>query len=173
MGSTSDHSTRYPNSGSVEVALERYHELLCKTEELDRPLPLISIVVDIAYRNPRTYPIVSAILSKILSVIGGLEKKEEIIQQIKDKFRKVPNTGQLDIWLQRICYPIAPHTVFDEPLCQLVNDQDLKIWNSDWISSPSLCEVIIDHKIIDKDELSNMGPVVSSDEVALFVTIYN
>ena len=105
-----DHSMEYPNSGSLNVALHRYYKRLQKTQKYDHTLPLLSIVVDIAYRNPRTYPIASAILSKLISLFKGEGEKRETIEKIRKKFRQLPNTGQLDIWLQRISLSFAPET---------------------------------------------------------------
>jgi hypothetical protein len=65
-----NHSMNYPNSGSLIKALDKYHKRLSSINKhshiLPRVLSLISIVVDIAFNNPRTYPICAAILSKPL-----------------------------------------------------------------------------------------------------------
>ena len=48
--------------------MEDYYKRL-DMEEYDFPLPLIAIVVDIAYRNPRTYARAAAILSKLIKFL--------------------------------------------------------------------------------------------------------
>ncbi len=167
-----DHSMDYPNSGSLDVALNRYYKRLSKTTEYDRPLPLIAIAVDIAYKNPRTYPISSTILSKLISLIKTEGEKQDIVEKIRRNFRQLPSTGHMDIWLHRISRSFAPNTEFDEPLCKLVNQDSTHIWNSDWISSPTLRKAIEASKIVNQKTLEEMSPIVSDEEVDLFKSDY-
>ena len=59
-------------------------------------------LVDIAFKNPRTYPIITAILSKILSLEVNSETVIEILKSIEKRFDKIPNVGHLQVWLQRL-----------------------------------------------------------------------
>ncbi|KKZ12857.1 MAG: reverse transcriptase [Candidatus Synechococcus spongiarum 142] len=167
-----DHSIKYINSGSLEVALNRYHKLLLKTKRYDYPLSLISIVADIVYRNPRTYAISSAILSKLISLLKTDEEKRDVIEKIRRKFCQLPNTGQMDIWLQRISRSFAPDSEFDEPLCKLVYQKSTSIWNSDWISSPNLLKAVEVEKIINWKTLEEISPIIYDEEVDLFKSDY-
>ena len=167
-----DHSMKYPNSGSLDIALNRYYKRILKTNEYDCPLPLISIVTDIAYRNPRTYAIASAILSKLISLLNTECEKLDVIEKIQRKFSQLPNTGQMDIWLQRISHSIAPDTVFDEPLCKLVRQEKAQIWCNSWICSKDLLEAIDAHGIVAWTKLDDMPPIVSEEEVSLFRSYY-
>ena len=167
-----DHSLQYPNSGSLQTALERYYRRLEQSTGHERPLPLVSIVVDIAFKNPRTYPIASAILSKLLSFVEDQSVRRSVIEKIKDKFLQLPNTGQMDIWLQRITFPIAPEETFREPLCKLLNDPKQPIWNNDWISSSALKQAVTPTNIVNREILERLGPVMSIEEVELFKRSY-
>ena len=168
-----DHGMKYPNSGSLEIALNSYYKRLRGIKKYERPLPLISIVVDIAYRNPRTYPITSAILSKLFSFLETSGEKQTVIEKIKRKFSQLPNTGHMEIWLQRISHSFAPHTDFNEPLCKLVCQEGDRIWNSDWISYKDLRLAIDAKKIVHQGKLDEMSPVVSVEEVELFRSNYS
>ena len=167
-----DHSMEHPNSGSLEVGLNGYYKRLRRIKKIDRPLPLISIVVDIAYRNPRTYAISSAILSKLLSFLKTDCEKQNVIDKIRSKFFQIPNTGHLDIWLQRISHSFAPGTHFDEPLCKLVCQENEGIWNSDWVSSKDLLVAINANKIVHRTKFDEMSPIVSVAEIDLFESNY-
>ena len=167
-----DHSMDHPNSGSLEVGLNGYYKRLRRIKKIDRPFPLISIVVDIAYRNPRTYPISSAILSKLLSFLKTDCDKQKVINKIRSKFFQIPNTGHLDIWLQRISHSFAPGTEFDEPLCKLVGQENEGIWNSDWVSSKDLLMAIDANKIVHRTKFNEMSPIVPTEEVDLFMSNY-
>ena len=58
--------------------------------------------MDIAFRNPRTYPIVSAILSKFLTLLESGDARNNILNSITKRFDKIPNTGHIQLWLQRV-----------------------------------------------------------------------
>lgn len=164
------HSMTFPNSGSVVSALADYFKLLSRRKKYDNPLPLISIAVDIAYRNPRTYPICSAILSKLLSFFDSNETKKRIFKKIVRRFKQIPNTGHMELWLQRISLPFAPDMEFDEPLCQLARGMDVSIWNSEWVSSRELKTALDARSIFDDSIVKELAPIISTKEVELFLS---
>jgi hypothetical protein len=162
-------SEKYPNSGSLSKALDRFYKKISRfTKPINDVLVLISMIVDIAYKNPRTYPMASAILSKLLSFEVKSEIRNKILNSIKTKFDKIPNTGHLQIWLQRITLKSDPEKEYDEILCQKVNDSSIRLWNSDWLSK-SLREHINKFKIVDEQTIEEISDVIESKEVELFV----
>lgn len=164
-----NHSIEYPNSGSVERALSDYYRRLVRRKTINDPMPLISIVVDIAFRSPRTYPICSAILSKLLKYIRGKNQQKDIVEKILKRFFQIPNTGHMDIWLQRISKPYDLDVKFREPLCQLVDGHDIPIWNNDWISSRMLKNALASKQIINKSLAKKIKPIIPIREVELFM----
>lgn len=165
-----DHGMAYPNAGSLEKSLREFQKRLSGLSKCDQALPLISIVVDIAYRNPRTYPICAAILSKLLSFLGNDDEKKDVIKRIRKKFSQIPNTGHMLIWLQRITLPFAPGEEFDEPLCRLVSGGDESIWNNKWISSKDLKNALDAKQIVDRQVVRSLPPIVPAEEVELFMS---
>ena len=169
-----DHSMEHPHAGSLNDALDKYRKRLRrKTPEDDQTLSVISIVVDIAYRNPRTYPITFAILSELIDLLENEEEKREIVQKVRKKFRKLPKTGLMEIWLQRISHKFAPDIEFEEPLCRLVGKKTTQIWDNSWISSRDLKEAIDARNIVDWKTLKDMPPIVTDEEVELFRSNYD
>ena len=169
-----DHSKRHPNSGSVEVSLKQFHKRISKITKKppNTARQLISIVADIAYHNPRTYPVSAAILSNLLNFFESPTQKVDVINKILKKFARVPNTGHLEIWLQRISHKFGIDIDFTEPLCKQVNTENGEIWNSNWISSKDLRLVLRSAKIVDQDELEKLGPVIPPKEIELFHDTY-
>ncbi len=165
-----DHSTECPNAGSLSVALGAYQNRLSKIKKCDQPLPLISVAADIAYRNPRTYPICAAILSKLLNFIRSDDEKRVVIEKVQKKFSKIPNTGHMDIWLQRIGLSFAPDIEYSEPLCGLVTNGDAMIWNNNWISSAALNRALDAKLIIDRKVLRGLDAIILTKEVELFLS---
>lgn len=170
-----DHARAFPHSGSITKALTSYYRQLDEQTQdserpfYDEPMPLIGIIVDIAYRNPRTYPVCVAILSKLLSMIGDSNKKREIAEKIVRRFKQMPNIGHMTIWMQRLTRAISIDINYDEPICKIVEgDTNEKIWNSQWLSSRELIELVEPKKMIDQDALDALKGVVSLDEVTMF-----
>ena len=85
----------------------------------------------------------------------------------------MPNTGHMEIWLQRVSHSFAPDTDFAEPLCKLIDNESERIWNSDWIAGQDLLKALNANKIVDRGKLEEMSPVVSVAEVALFKSSYS
>ena len=161
-----DHSMEHPNAGSLNHALRDYHKRLLESEDYNSPLPLVSIVTDIALRNPKTQAIAAAILSKLISYLAADSDRQDVVARICKRFNQIPNTGHMQVWLQRISLPFDPAACFDEPLCRVVhpNNEQPRIWNSSWISSNALLEAIDAEKLIDRDELERIEPVISVEE---------
>ncbi|MDN5935876.1 MAG: hypothetical protein L0H75_06805, partial [Nitrosospira sp.] len=169
-----DHAVNFPNAGSLVAALNNYHKRISRvTPCLDRPRPLIAIVVDIAYRNPRSYPICSAILSKLLSFIKSSDEKKCITERIREKFSQIPNTGHMQIWLQRVTFPLNTKIHYDEPICKLVAGDHVVLWNCDWLSSDDLKNAVNARKIVDTRTRDEIAPVIPISEVELFMSKAN
>ena len=74
-----------------------------------------------------------ALISKLLALISNENEKLSIISKLKNKFKQVPNTGFLDLWMQRVSIKIDRALLYNEPLCMLVNNKKISLWNSDWL----------------------------------------
>lgn len=165
-----DHAAQFPNAGSLVVALNEFHNRISRTKRvLEQPMPMIAIVVDIAYRNPRTYAICSAILSKLLSFLSSEDEKKAVAENVKNRFAKVPNTGHMQIWLQRITLPIDMGIAYEEPICKLVSGEDVSLWNTKWISNTTL-KSSITTPVIDQTARDTLEPVIPPAEVELFLS---
>ncbi len=165
-------SDKFPNSGSLSKALGKFYNRIKGLTELNNIQVLVSILVDIMYKNPRTYPIASAILSKLLSLLNAPAKRDSILQSIMTKFEKIPNTGHIKIWLQRLTIKIDRPKVYDEDLCRKVNAPTIQIWNSDWLNN-SLKTLIDTTPIIDEQVIQDIDVVINQTEVQLFKSEYD
>ena len=163
------HSLQYPNSGSVARATSDWDKRLSKVRRLQDPTTLISIVSEIALRNPRTYPIIAAILSKLFSHLPPEIESEEIIDKIIAKFDRIPNTGHLDIWLQRISHPFGLRKAFDERLCNAVSQPNIPIWNFSWLQPQQWQHYLELFEVVDRQILAESPAVIPQEEVHLFM----
>ena len=167
-----DQNSKHPNSGSICRGLQDFDACLEKRLErqgrVDFPLPMIGIVVDIALRSPRTYPISAAILSKLIDCLDSEEEKRCAVERVKRRFLAIPNTGHMDIWLQRLSLKPYPSITYEESLCRLVRKEPVAIWNNDWIDMPKLSNAIDPKKILDEEELEKVMHPIPNEEVRLF-----
>jgi len=162
-------ASKYPNSGSLIIALKEFYLRLTKEGcKIKDNYPLISIIVDIAYNNPKVYPDCAAILSYFISQIHVQNEKEDIIKKIYKRFNNTPNTGHLQIWLQRISLKFYSNQIYDELLCKALETR-VDIWISDWLNN-EMKEVISACEIIDQKIVDSLPDVIKSEEFALFHT---
>ena len=166
-----DHAVHFSNAGSLAVALNGFHKRIARLKALiEQPLPLIAIIIDIAYRNPRTYAICAAILSKLMSFMESPADKFALAEKIKTKFAKIPNTGHMQIWIQRVTIPIDIGISYEEPICRLVAGDDVALWNVEWIASIDLKKALDVLKVVDQETLKALEPVIPVEEVELFMS---
>ena len=175
---------RHPNSGSVSRQLTQYHrELLSflddknSLREYERADVMLGIVSSIAVKNPKYYNIAMAVAS--LLVRGAEESQRQgLVGRLLAKFDKIPNTGLLDIWVQRISYPIDVDKSFNEELTKVVNELEVadnsNVWNVDWLKD-QMKKVVVETKVVDvailKKIRENEQIAMSVAEVDLFVDI--
>lgn len=162
-------SRLYPNSGSVIRLLNDFCENF-RMNNHDNPQVLIAIVIDIAYNNPNTYPDIARIISKILKKTKQAEKKE-LLDLMLRKFEKKTNSAMWDIWMQRISYPIDKNKEFGEKMTKVLSSKKISLWDSSWIKSKSIKE-ILKKGFIDQKKLLNLSHEISKKETNIFTPIY-
>lgn len=161
-----DFSRKYPNSGALKRALNDFFDNIEIDEKQSKPL--IAIATEIAFYNSQTYPVISALLSKFIAHLSVLEK-ETIITKIIKKFKRMPNTGYLDIWLQRITYPFNPTMEYSEKLCKILqtSSDQISIWNFDFLSQ-SERDFLANISIIDNKKTQELSNIMESSEFNVF-----
>lgn len=166
-------SLKYPNSGTIVKELQSLSKKIRKRKEKIKTTEnievLISIVVDIALLNPRTYSISMTILSILFGLLDDIHLVELIVNKIMNKFQTIPNTGHIQIWLQRaiIKLPLAQKN-FDESLCKLINNESIDLWNNDWLHGTHTQILKVRNNIIEQTILDSLDAEIQDDEVLLF-----
>jgi hypothetical protein len=161
---------KYPNSGSLSIALDKFLNRIysLKLFKEKSTKVLVSILIDIAYKNPQTYPFIAAILSKILSLEIDKNIVDEILNLIEQKFNKIPNVGYLQIWLQRLTLKANEKKEYKELLCQKVIDDSINVWNIDWLSK-DVQNIISKKSIIDRKKIEDMPQIIEPIEISIFI----
>lgn len=166
-----ENAKKYRNSGMVVRQASSFFTNLEKKDKLSAhndPIVMISIATNLAIKNPKAYQWYMAIVSQLLFHCNE-KQRAEIIADIQSKLSLVPNTGMLDIWLQRATYKINPSLEFDEPLTRIVAGilKENTIWESGW-AVDDLKEIILKTPIIDMESLEQMPKAIPKKEVELF-----
>lgn len=164
-------SNQFPNSGLVTRQLNKFYRNVEKTSKLnkyDNPLVMVGIVVNLAIKNPKSYQWSVAILSHLLTFCKE-DDIPQILTDIREKFESVPNTGLLDVWLQRISYKVDPSIKFSEMLTLIASRDYMTnlIWKSSWLES-GLRDIVANTSIIEEQVMEQMTIKITPKEVALF-----
>lgn len=161
-------SRKYNNSKQLNKMLQ---ELFYKVEKRNKTYQNINVITailaDLAYHNPESYPIIASLLSKFLSFLPNNDEIIKIIEKIRNKFSKIPNTEHFNIRLQRIELWYNIENNYEWILCKKVIDNSIKIWSTNRLNW-SLKTIIDTTSIIDKNEIKNLTKTVSKDEVEQF-----
>lgn len=162
-------SKKYPNSGTLTKLLTTFaHRLVKKFAVCDDVRVLISIFTDIALSSPKTYKIVLAIISKLISKISTTGERVQIINDIYTKFQRFPNIGEIQIWMQHITYKLPRSFAYTEDICRIVSNEDgVELWNNDWVNDTYKSE-FPQYKICSDWIRDSFTPIIDIDEVSLF-----
>lgn len=160
---------KYPNSGTVVKLLTLYaRRLKNRKVNSDGALVLISMFADIAMNSPKGYKIVLMIISKLLQKFPTTAERKDIVNDLYEKFERLPNIGELQIWLQHITYKMPDTIEYTEPICKIVADAaDVKLWNLDWVADEYKKD--FPQKSICTDWIrDSFTPEIDIDEISLF-----
>jgi hypothetical protein len=160
----------FPNSGSLFTETKHFLDWLRLKEKSEdglsvlNPEVLISLLVNLAYNNPKLFELVTASLSFLIPKIESIEERRSLLIKIKDKFNQLPNTAYLNIWLQRITLKVDPSITYSGKLCEKVLDNSVQIWNSDWLN-PEIKKLLEETEIIKTEVIEKMDITLSDGEL--------
>ena len=158
---------KHPNSGVVARLLSKLLNRIEKTilDKKDMKV-LISITLEIMITSPRVFNVGTALISYFLSKLDV--EKGTVIKDVYHKLRRMSNTGELEIWLQRITYHLDDvEIVYEEPLTKIVQGQEDYIWNNDWVK-PELLMGFPLLSICDTKIRDTQTPIIKAKEVSIF-----
>lgn len=168
------HSSQYPNGGSLlQPLIKLYRTLDGKwAGGIESILASAAILVELAYRNPRCYQLCMAILGKLLSQISE-NSRRDVAKQILEKFKHLPHTGYLQVWLQRIMKPSGIRLDYTERLCQMVDESNVSLWNNEWLKTDTkLYSAVRSVDVIDRAKLATITPIMDEEEIDIFISNY-
>lgn len=166
-------SRLYPNSGTLNKLLNKFLKILemkefSHDEIKENAHALSAIVVEIAMNSPKTHNLIVSILSRFLSELNSPKDQAQLIKNIYKKFSRLPNTGYLDIWMQRLTYFMENQPDYKEPICKIVRGDELvSLWNNKWLKD-ELIKDFPSYSIYVSSLKEDVSPVIRLDEVSVF-----
>ena len=76
----------------------------------------------------------------------------------------IPNAGYMQVWLQRLTLKINEQEEYVEKLCQVVNNNQLDIWEIGW-AHEKVKRIFNDNPIINREVIENMTEIPAPDEI--------
>lgn len=165
-------SKRFPNSGTLKLRLSRILDAVRNTDFYYQQELVASLLIDVAYNNPNTFPVIASLVSSCISKLSVKAKKELLIR-IEEKMCNLSNIGLIEIWMQRIAIRFKFKLSLREKLCKIVYGDDENIFMNDWITDGSVKSLVDDRSYINKEKIGKMKTVIDKKEVQLFNMYYN
>ena len=157
-------ANNYPNSGSVNKALNEFSKRLSSINKLPSDYnQLISIVTNIIKKSPNSVPVGTAILGTLLELINDLSEVCKIVNSVISQMKNMPNIGFIEIWLQRLSLVSHHSENYSDILCQKVAATSSNIWNSEWLKNN-----FPEDSIINWEYIEQMPLTIPQHEIALF-----
>ena len=161
----------FPNSGTLMKLLTIFSQRLTKGKknitELEADV-FIAIFTDVAMCSPKAYKLLLHLISIFINKLPTTEKRTTTVQAIYSKFQKIPNIGELQVWMQHITFQMNPGITYSEPLCKIVaGEANTSLWNNDWVKD-ELKVGFPQQQICTNWIRDNFTPVINIDEVSLF-----
>jgi len=161
---------RFPNSGALRRLVSELHTRISRKTEVPEDLEVqVAIATDIAFVSPLTFPAIAGILSHMIALAPSQHEKQRLWTKVREKMKRVPYNGYLEVWMQRVVKPSAVGLLFesDEVICMIVNSKNEKLWENNWISDKNMIKAIDISKIVVEPKLSDKE-TIDPEEVELF-----
>lgn len=161
----------FPNSGSLVKSLDQCDKQLEKEGNIKYLISSISMITDIAFRNPRAIPICCSILSKLTAQINDIQSRRNIQKRILNKLNKMPYAGFAQIWLQRIMKQDISPQQFNEKLCYYPYKHSVTdLWNFKWLDEKhsEIAQILKNITIVDDIQFNSLSDIIKNQEIRLF-----
>lgn len=165
-------SRDFPNTGTLKLRLSKILDAVQSKNFYYQQEFIVGLLIDIAYNNPNTFPVIASLVSSCIAKLP-IKSKKEILTRVENKMCNLSNIGLIEIWMQRIAIKFKFKLSLKEKLCKLVYGSQEQIFINDWISDNKLKTSIESGLFIDKNKMGKVKTVIERKEVQLFNNYYN
>jgi len=163
---------QFPNSGTLKNRLSKILDVIKPKYFYNQQRVIAGLLIDIAYNNPDTFPIIAGLISNCIAKLS-YKRQKEIITLIQSKICTLTNIGLLEIWTQRMSLGLKFELNLNEKLCKSVYDANQQIFETNWIKNTTIKNIIDGNVYIDKKIISRTKAKIENKEVQIFSHYYN
>ncbi len=159
--------TKFPHSRIIDKRLEHVLKATAPNILQDNYEEIVAILTNIVFENPNSFPVAAALISKAIYPLKKGETRK-ILDKLFRKIHLLPNSGILEIWLQRITAANKVDYPYYEKLCSVTKGDKVSLFNSEWIISDSMKQIVEETLIVDPEEIENLDRIIENKEVELY-----
>jgi hypothetical protein len=163
---------RFPNAGTLKNRLSKILDVVRCKDFYNQERVVASLLIDIAYNNPNSFPIIAGLISNCITKLSAKNQKEIIIM-IQSKICTLANIGLLEIWTQRMSLGLKFKLDLNEKLCKSVYNSNQQIFETNWINDARIKKIIDSNVYINKKVISKTKTRIENKEVQIFTSYYN
>jgi hypothetical protein len=162
-----------PGSGATKFLLREFLDRLTRrlpknAWKIENPTVLSAVLLDIAAKTPAVFPAVATAISKIMLYLKPSDR-DDLFTLVVGRTKRIPNSGYMELWLQRIAQPNQLTFQSDEAICGLVSGDNVRsLWSNSWIGDLALRDSIERFSIVDRTKLDNLAPDIQDEEFDAF-----
>ena len=161
-----------PSSGAIKFLLSQFMDRLSWKIRRNRIngeniKVLIGILMDIASTSPHVFPAVATAISEMIATVGE-ETRKELFSLVLKRTQRIPNSGYMETWLQRIAIPNNLSFESIDRICNQVQDEFESLWNYDWVGDENLRERLKKYSVIDRSKIAVLPAQIERSEFDAF-----
>ena len=162
-----DKGQHFPDPGFCKSSLSYLIKHTKWRQIVGNEIEIIAIATNIAFHKPDCFAFVATIISHLDLADSGV--RAQVFADIREKISLLPNSGFLEVWLQRIAAPHGLAINYTEDLCEMMTGAPgSNIFPEDWKVGSSLENVGISYDFFDTKVFNRMKVTVSNREVLIF-----
>ena len=161
-----------PSSGALKFLLSQFLDRLSwriKKKYLgnENITVLTSILMDLASTSPHVFPAVATAISQLMEILEE-SQRGKLFALVLKRTQRIPNSGYMETWLQRIAEPNNLTFFSPEKLCAQINDDHPCLWNFDWVGDEKLRSSLEKYSIVDRAEVDQLPNHIVRSEFDAF-----
>ncbi len=160
-------NNKFPNSGSLLKRINNIYDNCDKNKLKIHHKEVVGILVNIAINSPKTYPVVAALISKSISMLDEKSKKD-VLTNLLDKIKLLPNSSLLEVWIQRITIKEQISHEYINKLSKKVAEENVDLFNIEWSTNSNMKKIFSTIEIIDRKEIEDMADIIQPEEFNIF-----
>jgi hypothetical protein len=161
-----------PGSGALKFLLSKFMDRLSWKIRRNRIgeeniTVLTSILMDMASTSPHVFPAVATAISEMMATLTD-ELRKNLFERVLRRTQRIPNSGYMETWLQRIAKPNGLDFFSADKICQQIQDTHPCLWNYDWVDDVDLRNRLAAYSVVDHSKLGMLPVQIERSEFDSF-----